>query len=236
MIRITDLNKSIGRLSILSGMNIHFRKGRVTFIIGPNGSGKSTLIKIILGLMKPDTGEIMVGDAILNGDSEYRQKIGYMPQRIQFPENLTVREIFELIKKLRNSDGEPEKNLISDFSLDKEVSKRLSYLSGGTRQKVNAVISMMFNPEILILDEPATGLDPVNSRIFKNKILAAKNEGKTVIITSHLFNDIEELADDLVALIEGKVAYQGSYEGIFTVSGSGDLETALATLMTGVPV
>ncbi|MCB0749787.1 MAG: ATP-binding cassette domain-containing protein, partial [Ignavibacteriae bacterium] len=134
----------------------------------------TTLIKSILGLIKKYDGSIKIDGRLINGESEYRNIIGYMPQSASFPENLTVQNIFEMVKDLRPNKSFDE-DLIYEFKLKNELNKRLKNLSGGTMQKVNAALAFLFNPNILILDEPTAGLDPVSSSLLKDKIL---NENK----------------------------------------------------------
>ncbi|MBI2417540.1 MAG: ATP-binding cassette domain-containing protein, partial [Ignavibacteriales bacterium] len=114
----------------------------------------------------------------LNGIYNYIAKIGYMPQIASFPENLSVKELLTLLKEIRNVNEKFDDELIHLLNLEKEFEKRIKTLSGGTKQKLNAVIAFLFNPQILILDEPSAGLDPVSSSILKDKILKEKNAGK----------------------------------------------------------
>ena len=155
MIEINKLNKSYGSLEVIKDLDLIIEHGKITYLVGPNGSGKTTLIKSILGLIKKYDGIITIDKAQLNGDCEYRNEIGYMPQSPSFPENLTVKNIFEMVKDLRNSNKDLDDELIIKFNLETEMNKRLKNLSGGTLQKVNASIAFLFNPQILILDEQA---------------------------------------------------------------------------------
>ncbi|TVR35457.1 MAG: ABC transporter ATP-binding protein, partial [Balneolaceae bacterium] len=146
MIEIKNLEKAFGRLNVLKGMNLTIPKGQATGIVGPNGAGKTTLIKTILGLVKADSGSISVNGIELNGNWDYRKDIGYMPQVARYPENMKVNELLSFIKKLREQNAVYEEELIDQFSLRSELEKPLRTLSGGNRQKVGAILSMMFNP------------------------------------------------------------------------------------------
>lgn len=233
MIKVTNLNKSFGSLEVLKKIDLEFVPGQITYIVGPNGSGKSTFIKIILGLVKSDSGDVWVGDYMLNGDCHYRDKIGYMPQSASFPENLTVTEVFKMLKDLRNNKDDLDEYLIKELNLDKELNKRLGNLSGGTKQKVSAAITFLFNPSILILDEPTAGLDPVSSSILKDKIKKEKENGRTIILTSHILSELEELADNVVFILEGSIKFSGKINHLIEKTSSLNLERAMAALMNG---
>lgn len=231
MIQIENLYKSFGSLDVLKGMNLNIPKGQATGIVGPNGSGKTTLIKSILGLVKPDSGTIYVNDVKLNGNWLYRQDIGYMPQVARYPENMKVNELLEFIKGLRKQDPVFENELIEQFNLGPELEKSLRVLSGGNRQKVGATLAMMFNPKLLFFDEPTAGLDPQASYKFKKRVKSEKNNGKTVLITSHIMSELEQLVDYVVFILDGKIRYYGSMENLLEENKEERLEAAIARMM-----
>ena len=231
MIEIRNLEKSFGDLHVLKGMNLNIPKGQATGIVGPNGAGKTTLIKTILGLVKPGSGEITVNGIQLNGNFDYRKDIGYMPQVARYPENMKVKELLNFIKKLREQDAVYEEELIDQFSLGSEMEKPLRTLSGGNRQKVGATLAMMFNPEILFFDEPTAGLDPQSSHKFKQRVKAEKESGKTVIITSHIMSELEQLVDHVIFILDGNIRYYGSMQSLLDESKEERLEAAIARMM-----
>ncbi|GMU95930.1 MULTISPECIES: ABC transporter ATP-binding protein [Ignavibacterium] len=231
MIKISNIIKKYNKLEVLKGVDAEISKGKVTAIVGPNGSGKTTLLKIILGLVKADFGTIEIDGTKINGDYEYRKDIGYMPQIARYPENLTVYEVLSMIKDLRNRKDKPENKLLKDFELSGELTKPIRTLSGGNRQKLSAVISLMFDPGILIFDEPTAGLDPVISSHFKEIVIAEKNNGKTIILTSHIMSEVEELADEIIFLLDGKVYYKGSLNNLLLERGEARLEKAVAKIL-----
>jgi len=234
MIKITDLKKSFGRLEVLKGIDLHLTESCVYAIVGPNASGKTTLIKSILGLVKPDSGSLEVNGIKVNGNCNYREHLGYMPQIARFPENLTVKEIFKLVKDLRGNPLQTDDELIDIFKLHKEMDKSLKNLSGGTRQKVSAVIAFLFKPTTLILDEPTAGLDPIASSALKDKIHKERKNGKTFILTSHIMSEIEELADEVIFLLDGKIYFQGSVDKFQTHTQEEKLERAIAAMMENI--
>lgn len=233
MIEIQGLKKSFGKLGVIEEVNLKVESGSITAIVGPNGSGKTTLIKSILGLVRVDQGEIRFGGKRLNGDCGYRREIGYMPQTARYPENLKVRELIKMVKELRGVQEGLDEDLVAKLQVEREMEKPLHTLSGGTRQKVAAVIAFLFNPKLMILDEPTAALDPVSSSHLKDKILAENSKGKTIILTSHNMNEIEELSQRIVFLLDGRIYFQGTVAGLKRESGEEKLERAVAGLMRG---
>lgn len=235
MIEITDLKKSFGSLEVLKGIDLTIPEGQATGIIGPNGAGKTTLIKTLLGLVKPGAGTIRINGTKLNGNWNYRNDIGYMPQVARYPENMKARELFEFIKGLREQDAVFEEELIEQFAFKSELDKELRTLSGGNRQKAGATLAMMFNPGILFFDEPTAGLDPRSSHIFKQRVKAEKEAGKTVIITSHIMSELEQLVDYVIFILDGKIRYYGAMKELLLESGEERLEAAIARMMDDPP-
>ena len=150
MISIVNLEKKFGDLEALKNINLEIEPGKVTAIIGPNGSGKTTLIKSILGLVKPEGGKIFVNNNLVNGDYSYKKDIGYMPQVARYPENLKVIEVINMIKDLRNSNVEIDNDLLEAFNLKVELNKPFRTLSGGTRQKVSAIIALIHDVLVVL--------------------------------------------------------------------------------------
>jgi len=199
---------------------------------GHNGSGKTTLIKCLLGLDQYDSGTISINDYELDSDWLYRRQIGYMPQIASFPENLSAQELINMIVDIRGEADHLKDELIQYFRVEKEMEKPLKNLSGGTRQKINVILSLMFDPELLILDEPTSGLDPVSSSLLKDRILEEKEKGKTIIITSHIMSEIQELADTILYLLDGKIFFDGPVDELIEQSGEKNLERAIAKMMS----
>jgi Cu-processing system ATP-binding protein len=231
VIRVSGLRKRFGRLTVLDGLDLEIESGRVTAILGPNGAGKTTLIKSILGLVHPDSGEIEVGGVRLNGDAGYRADIGYMPQTARYPENLTVREILEMIRDLRGASGEVDEELVEVFDLESQMEKQFRTLSGGNRQRVSAAVAFLFRPSLLFLDEPTAGLDPVASSTLKDRILRERAAGRTIVLTSHVMSEVEELADTVVYLLDGRVYFEEAVDSLLERTGEPTLERAMARVM-----
>jgi Cu-processing system ATP-binding protein len=234
MIRLVNINKKFRRLQVLNNISADFSQGNVISLIGPNGSGKTTLIKSILGIVKPDSGSIYVNDQLINGDPSYRAVIGYMPQIGRYPDNMKVGQLFEMMKDTRK--GAPiDNDLVFKFNIPSISQKPMRTLSGGTRQKVSAALAFLFNPSILILDEPTAGLDPLSSEILKEKILAARQEGRLVLITSHILSDLEDLTTHVMYMQDGTIKFMKDLETLREETGELKLTKAIAKVMKGEP-
>jgi Cu-processing system ATP-binding protein len=236
MIEFRGLHKRYGRLDVLRGIDLTVRAGRVTGLVGPNSAGKTTLIKSLLGHVRPERGSILVDGVPIDAEGKYRARIGYMPQIARFPENLSGAELVAMLSGLRrDTPGIAERpiddELVARFGLAPHMGKPLRTLSGGTRQKINAVLAFLFTPDLLVLDEPSAGLDPVASATLKDTVLAARAAGRTVLVTSHVLSELEELCDDIAFLVEGKVAFAGSAAELAHATGEQRLERAVAKLM-----
>ena len=231
MITIDHLQKSYGKLAVLKGISLEFNTpGTITAILGPNGSGKTTLMKSILGMVLPDKGDILIGGRSIKGQWAYRQEIDYLPQIARFPENLRVRELIAFIHDLRQGQTR-EDELIRLFGLEEHLDKRLNNLSGGTKQKVNLVLAFMYDSPILILDEPTSGLDPIAMLHLKEFIHAERKRGKLILITTHIIHFVEEMADEIVFLLEGNIYFRGSQDELKSRFGETSLERAIAGIL-----
>ncbi|SDW00940.1 ABC transporter ATP-binding protein [Aequorivita viscosa] len=232
MIEINDLHKKFGKNEVLKGINLSINEGGIFSILGPNGSGKTTLIKCMLGMVIPDSGNITIRDEVIKNNYKYRNKIDYLPQIARFPGNLKVKEIIAMIKDLRASKTEKEIELIELFKLEPFLNKRLDNLSGGTKQKVNLVLTFMFDSPLIILDEPTSGLDPISHLRLKNLIFSEKEKGKTILVTSHILSFVEDIADKIVFLLEGEIYFNGTISQLKTKTEQPDLEHAIASILS----
>ncbi len=231
MIKIKNLHKKFGKLTVLDGLDLDIEKGGIFAILGPNGSGKTTLIKCLLGMVVPNKGEISFqGNNILK-EWNYRNNLNYLPQIANFPANLSVIELIKMVKNLRPKQAN-EQELIDLFGLQPFLKKKLGNLSGGTKQKVNLVLTFMFDSDLIILDEPTTGLDPIALIYLKDLIKKERDKGKTVLITTHIMSVVEELADEIVFLLDGKIYFKGSITKLQEQTNQTNLEHAIANLIS----
>lgn len=227
---VTGLAKAFGVLPVLRGADLTLEAGRVTALVGPNAAGKSTLIKCVLGMVRPDSGTIRVMGEVVGADPHYRRFIGYMPQLPRFPENLTGAEVLSLVTGLRGTRSEGA-HLAPDQPLD-YLDRPVRTLSGGTRQKLNALVAFQdVNVPILVLDEPTASLDPLASSQLKDMVRARRDAGAAVLLTSHVMSEVEELADHLVYLVDGRVRYSGTLDELRLRTGERRIERAIARLM-----
>jgi len=230
MIQIENIHKSFGKLQVLKALNLQIEGGGIFVILGPNGSGKTTLIKSILGMVIPDKGDIRIGQKSIRKAWAYREQIDYLPQIANFPSNLTVLEMIRLIQKLRSVKTR-EEELIKLFKLEPYLHKKLGQLSGGTKQKVNIILTFMFDSPLIILDEPTSGLDPIAMLHLKCLIHQEKAAGKTILITTHIMQFVEEMADQIVFLLDGKIYFKGSVAEVLAKTEQADLEHAIARIL-----
>lgn len=229
MIYIRDLHKKFGKNVILTGIDLKIDTPGIYAILGPNGSGKTTIIKSVLGMVIPDSGTIEVMGKNVKKDWGYRAEINYLPQIANFPGNLRVGELLKMIKNLRGTNSDANR-LIDLFGLKPFLDKKLVNLSGGTKQKVNIVIAFMFSCKLLILDEPTTGLDPSSLLVLKDLIQREKDNGKIILITTHIMQFVEETADEIVYLLEGKIYFKGNINALIDSTGEKDFQHAIAAI------
>ena len=231
MIEIKNLTKKFGKLVVLDGLDLDIKSGGIFAVLGPNGSGKTTLIKSILGMVIPNSGEITIDNTSVLKQWEYRNEINYLPQIANFPANLTVVELIEMVKNLRPKKSN-ENELITLFGLTPFLNQKLGNLSGGTKQKVNIVLTFMFDSSLIILDEPTNGLDPISLIHLKEIIKQEKEKGKTLLITTHIMSLVEEIADEIVFLLDGKIYFRGSVADLKNQTNQTNIEHAIAHLLT----
>jgi Cu-processing system ATP-binding protein len=232
MIIASNVSKKFGKLKALDNVSVTCNKGECIALIGPNGCGKTTLIKCILGMVMSDSGFITFNGNNIKHDWMYREHIGYMPQIGRYPDNMTIGQVLNMMKDIRGKQKITlDEDLINQFGLRELLHKRMRTLSGGTRQKVSAALAFLFNPAVLILDEPTAGLDPVSSEILKDKIIAEKNKGKLVLITSHILSELDDLITQVIYMQEGKLCFHKSISSLQEETGEEKLSKAIANVM-----
>lgn len=230
MIEINGLYKRFGKLKVLENLDLELKSPGVFAIIGPNASGKTTLIKAILGIVIPDAGEIKINERSVLNEFKYRNQLTYLPQIANFPPNLTVGELISLVKELRQEISFEDK-LISIFNMNEHINIKIGNLSGGTVQKVNLILTFMFESDLIILDEPTNGLDPISMINLEKIISEEKEKGKTILITTHVMRIVERFSDEIIFLLDGKVFFKGKLSTLRKKTDEKDLEFAIAKLM-----
>ena len=231
MIEIKNVSKKFGKLEVLKNVSVSCKSGQCIALIGPNGCGKTTLIKSILGMVLPDEGSMEFNQKSIFGDYSYREKIGHMPQIGRYPDTMTIGEIIEMVKKIRNSKDNLDEDLFRDFEIEKMLNKQMRTLSGGTTQKISAVLAFLFNPDVLILDEPTAGLDPLASELLKEKIIKEKEKGKLIIITSHLLSELDDLISEIIFMQDGKIFFHKKVNELREETQEDKISKAIAKIL-----
>ena len=231
MISARGVRKRFGRIEVLNGLDLDVAPASITAIVGPNASGKTTFNRIVLGLVRADAGDIVFDGKRLNGDARYREQIGYMPQIARYPENLSGRDVMSLVRDVRGDRALLDEELVDLFTLGPVLDKPLRILSGGMRQRINAALAFLFRSDLLILDEPTAGLDPISAGTLKDKMRREREAGRTIIVTSHVLSELDEVADRIAFLLDGVVRYSGSRDELLRATGEGTLERSVAALM-----
>ncbi len=230
MIDIQHISKNFGKFKVLDDINLTCSKGECIALIGPNGCGKTTLIKSILGIVLPSKGDIVFMGQNIANSFQYREHIGYMPQIGRYPDNMTIGQIIEMMKEIRKSSA-PDEALLHQFHLKTLFDKKMRTLSGGTTQKVSATLAFLFNPDVLILDEPTAGLDPLSADILKEKIIEEKQKGKLILITSHLLSELDDLITQLIYMQDGKIRFHKTIEALKRETGEEKISKSISMML-----
>ncbi|WP_448630685.1 ABC transporter ATP-binding protein [Cellulomonas soli] len=209
-IEITGLTKSFGRVHALRGLDLSVPAGQVTGFLGPNGSGKSTTIRVLLGLLRADSGHVR----LLGGDPwsdavRLHRSMAYVPGDVTLWPNLTGGEAIDILSRLSGSlDPHRRQTMLERFELD--PTKKARTYSKGNRQKVALVAALASHAELLLLDEPTSGLDPLMEAAFTESIREVKAEGRSVLLSSHIFAEVERLADRVTIIRDGTTVESGT--------------------------
>ena len=231
MIELKNINKKYRHIQVLKDINLSIEKGSCVVFIGPNGCGKTTLLKCLLNMVMPDSGCVTINMIDVGSDCESRKNLGFMPQIGCFPENMTVKEIIKTIISVRKYEKELDKELYEQFEIESVINKKMNTLSGGTVQKVSASVAFMFNPDIIVLDEPFAGLDLLAADILRKKINAEKNNGKTILITSHTFSEIDGIVSHVVFMNTGSILFYKPLQELFSTTGKDNVTDAVMCIL-----
>ena len=226
MIEIENLTKRFGDLCAVNELNLTVKKGEFFAVLGPNAAGKTTTIKMIVGLMKPNSGSVRIcGLDIQNAPLEARKHLAYVPDFPFLYEKLTAWEFIRFTGQLfRMPEPEIEskaRELIPTFNLEPYLKKTIDTLSHGTRQRIAIVSALLHAPDVIILDEPMVGLDPHHARVVKDVLKERTRRGMTVFLSTHQLSVAEEMADRIAIMNHGKIIALGTAEELRNHSGSG---------------
>ena len=219
VLNIEGLYKKYKKQNILQDINLQIPPATICALLGPNGSGKTTLLKLILDLVH--TSHYVLFERI------ERESIRYMPQQPNFPSNMKVKELFQFLQKLKKQKAIDLDVLVRNFGVNFFLNKTMRELSGGMIQRVNIVQAFMFTGKLYLLDEPTMGLDPYSAFLFKKMLLERKEQGATILFTSHIMGEVEELADIVMLMLEGRIHTQSDPQSLIRDAKAKTLEEAL---------
>ena len=219
MLTIRNLNKSYGSFRALNNVNLHIDKGELFGFVGANGAGKTTTMKICVGLMKPDSGEVIIdGREVLKNNRELKSKVGYMPDFFGVYENLTAIEYMRFFASAAGIYGNDAELLCGELlelvDLSHKRDSDVNGLSRGMKQRLCLARALVHNPELLFLDEPASGLDPKARFELKEILKNLCSMGKTIVISSHILPELAEMCTSVGIINHGEMKMQGSIEDI----------------------
>ena len=222
-------------MKAVDNISLTAKPGEIYGLLGPNGAGKTTALRCISTLLKPTEGEIKVCGYDTVRDSEnVRKKIGFLTNEIKLDPQFSPRYMFDFFGKLRGLDEETIKQrrekLFAYFGINGFEDKKINELSSGMKQKASIAVSLIHDPEVIIFDEPTTGLDIVTARSVTDYLKLMKDQGKTVIISTHIMTEAEKLCDKIGIIIKGQLTLEGSLEEILSETNTKDLEDAFFEL------
>lgn len=204
-ISLDRLTKRYGKDRGIEEVSFEVSNGQVFGFLGPNGSGKSTAMRLLIGLLEPTSGgAAILGINSLRHDVKLLQRVGYLPGNLALYKSMSGYDYLTYLSKLRKGNFAAEIKALSE-RLDLDLHKHIHALSKGNRQKIGVIQAFMHQPDVLILDEPTSGLDPIIQKEFQKMLLEVKNRGAAVLLSSHVLSEVEELADQIAVISEGKI-------------------------------
>ncbi len=213
LIKLNNIIKNFGNSTALNDLSFSISKNSIFGLLGPNGSGKSTLMRILAGLIIEWNGEILFKNQDIKLNQEhFLKKCGFLIENPTFYEYLSARQNLCLLAKLSKSSNQSINNVLNDVDLVEDADKKVGDFSYGMKQRLGIAQAILHDPDILFLDEPNNGLDPLGIKEMNKTILKLHNKGKTICISTHILNDVEELCSDVVILKEGKLIHSSSIE------------------------
>src|SRR5699024_7046436 len=232
LLKTENLTKKFGSFKAVDEINIEVKKGEVYGFIGPNGAGKSTTIRVLLGMLRATNGRASIFDKDVWKDAvEIHKRVAYVPGDVNLWPNLTGGEVIDLFMKLRGGTVNKQKReeLIQKFNFD--PSKKCRTYSKGNRQKVSLIAAFASDADLYILDEPTSGLDPLMERAFQECVMEARNEGKSILLSSHILSEVERLCDRVGIIRDGQIIESGSLDELRHLTRTNlKVETKLAVI------
>lgn len=205
LLRLEHVQKNYGKTEALSGVNLDIQPRRIVGLLGPNGSGKTTIIKLINGLLQPTSGQVLI-----NGEKpspKTKKVVSYLPDTTYLGDNMKIKEVFAMFKDFYSDfDEEKANHLLEDLNLDEK--SRLKNLSKGNKEKVQLILVMSRKADLYVLDEPIGGVDPAARDYILKTIIQNRSENSSVLISTHLISDIEDILDDVIFIKDGEILLQ----------------------------
>lgn len=232
MIRVKGLNRKFGNFDAVKDLNFAVGRGDVFGFIGSNGAGKTTTMRMLATLMKPTSGRILI-DGIEMEPANYlkvKAKIGFMPQNTRLNENLEPDELIRFFCGLRNCGSKRYEDLFREIQGD--IHKKVKHLSPGQQKKLQIVLAIIGSPDILILDEPTAGLDPVGVNELREIVRSLRSGGQTFFISSHNLKELDTLCNSIAIIHKGRILYTGEYNNVFEIETEEKLEDAFIRRLT----
>jgi ABC-type multidrug transport system ATPase subunit len=214
VIEVQDITKQYAGVAALDGVSFTAHEGEVVALVGPNGAGKSTLLKCLLGLVRFEGTALVGGLEVELFGKQVRRVAGYLPQAPQFPPHLTTGETLAYFARLRGLRDEDIDARLDMLGLIPHAGKRVSGLSGGLRQRLGLAVALLGDPPVLLLDEPVASLDPEGRGLFADLLSELTARGRTVLLSTHIFEMLEAIAGRVLVLVDGRLTYDGSVDGL----------------------
>ena len=231
-IEVQNISKSYGDQKALDSISFSIKGGEIVGFLGPNGAGKSTLMKILTTYLAADSGNAIVNEHnVVSNQKAVQQSVGYLPEHNPLYLDLYVREYLAFNADLHKAPKSRIEEVIVLTGLTPESHKKIGALSKGYRQRVGLATALLHNPDVLILDEPTAGLDPLASEILKDKIIKEKEKGKLIIITSHLLSELDDLISEIIFMQEGKVFFHKSVNELRAETEEDKISKAIAKIL-----
>ncbi|MEA2464963.1 MAG: type transport system ATP-binding protein [Acidobacteriota bacterium] len=213
ILAVRDIRKTFGAVRAVDGVSFTVRRGTITGLLGRNGAGKTTTIRMITGIFMPDSGDIQW---LAGGSGSFRDRIGYLPEERGLYKQMKIVDLLLFLAEIKGVRARREKidHWLDRFELTDKRDAKIEELSKGNQQKVQLIGTLLHDPELIILDEPQSGLDPVNMVLVRNLLRELRQEGKTILLSTHMMAEAERLADEIILIHGGKVVLEGTLDQV----------------------
>jgi ABC-2 type transport system ATP-binding protein len=213
ILAVRDIRKTFGAVRAVDGVSFTVRKGTITGLLGRNGAGKTTTIRMITGIFMPDSGDIQW---LAGGSGSFRDRIGYLPEERGLYKQMKIIDLLLFLAEIKGVRAKRDKidHWLERFELTDKRDAKIEELSKGNQQKVQLIGTLLHDPDLIILDEPQSGLDPVNMVLVRNLLRELRQEGKTILLSTHMMAEAERLADEIILIHGGKVVLEGTLDQV----------------------